>query len=123
MHTWHVAGAGCVFGRQLVSKQAMQVVCRTLWGAHMSKMAKMQGESPEPFDNVRLGSLFCAVGAKLSASLGMPQGLSIMLGLTTLKGCQKIPVFPSHSLSVWLLHGLCTLASFNWGSATLPGAC
>ena len=47
-----------------MSKQAMQVVCRTLWGAHMSKMAKMQGESPEPFDNVRLGSLFCAVGAK-----------------------------------------------------------
>ena len=45
-----------------------------------------------------------------------------MLGLTTFKGCQKIPVFPSHSLSVWLLHGLCTLASFNWGSATLPGA-
>ena len=47
-----------------MSKQAMQVVCRTLWGADVSNMAKKQGESPEPFDNVRLGSLFCAVGAK-----------------------------------------------------------
>ena len=69
-----------------MSKQAMQVVCRTLWGAHVSKMAEMQGESPEPFDNVRLGNLFVLSGKMVSASTGMPQGLSTMLGLSTLKG-------------------------------------
>ena len=33
-------------------------------GSTYEQNGKMQGESPEPFDNVRLGSLFCAVGAK-----------------------------------------------------------
>ena len=91
-----------------MSKQAMQVVCRTLWGAHVSKMANMQGESPEPFDNVRLGSLFVLSGQKLSASPGMPQGLSIMLGLTTFKGCFKNPSIPQSFLeclaSAWSMH-------------------
>ena len=106
-----------------MSKQAMQVVCRTLWGAHMSKMAKCRGKAPSLSIMFGSAAFFVLSGRKLSASPGMPQGLSIMLGLATFKGCHKIPVFPSHSLSVWLLHGLCTLASFNWGSATLPGAC